>query len=100
RSGAPSSGRGRHHGRASRCYVSKTALDALTRTLAVELRPAGILVHAICPGWAATDTGGRGDRPVAEGAASVVWEGHAAGRRSYRRILPRRPAAALVAGYG
>jgi NAD(P)-dependent dehydrogenase (short-subunit alcohol dehydrogenase family) len=54
-------------------HVSKAALNALTRTLAAELRPAGILVNAICPGWTATDMGGRGGRPVADGAASVVW---------------------------
>jgi NAD(P)-dependent dehydrogenase (short-subunit alcohol dehydrogenase family) len=53
--------------------VTKAALNALTRTLAAELRPAGILVNAICPGWTATDMGGRGGRPVADGAASVVW---------------------------
>jgi NAD(P)-dependent dehydrogenase (short-subunit alcohol dehydrogenase family) len=53
--------------------VSKAALNALTRTLAAELRPAGILVNAICPGWTATDMGGRAGRPVADGAASVVW---------------------------
>jgi NAD(P)-dependent dehydrogenase (short-subunit alcohol dehydrogenase family) len=46
--------------------VSKAALNALTRTLAAELRPAGILVNAICPGWTATDMGGRAGRPVAE----------------------------------
>ena len=52
--------------------VTKAALNALTRTLAAELRDDGILVNAICPGWTATDMGG-GGRPVAEGAASVVW---------------------------
>jgi NAD(P)-dependent dehydrogenase (short-subunit alcohol dehydrogenase family) len=54
-------------------HVSKAALNALTRTLAAELRSAGILVNAICPGWTATDMGGGGGRPVAQGAASVVW---------------------------
>jgi NAD(P)-dependent dehydrogenase (short-subunit alcohol dehydrogenase family) len=54
-------------------HVSKAALHALTRTLAGELRSEGILVNAICPGWTATDMGGAGGRPVAEGAASVVW---------------------------
>lgn len=52
--------------------VSKAALNALTRLLAGELRRDRILVNAICPGWTATDMGG-GGRPVAEGAASVVW---------------------------
>jgi len=38
-------------------HVTKAALNALTRTLAGELRSAGILVNAICPGWTATDMG-------------------------------------------
>jgi NAD(P)-dependent dehydrogenase (short-subunit alcohol dehydrogenase family) len=41
--------------------------------LAAELRRDRILVNAACPGWVATDMGGPGGRPVAEGAASVVW---------------------------
>lgn len=53
--------------------VSKAALNALTRMLAAELRTARILVNAVCPGWVATDMGGPGGRPVAAGAASVVW---------------------------
>jgi NAD(P)-dependent dehydrogenase (short-subunit alcohol dehydrogenase family) len=54
-------------------HVSKAALNALTRTLAAELRRDRVLVNAICPGWTATDMGGRGGRPVADGAASVLW---------------------------
>jgi NAD(P)-dependent dehydrogenase (short-subunit alcohol dehydrogenase family) len=53
--------------------VSKAALNALTRLLAAELRSDGILVNAVCPGWTATDMGGDGGRPIAEGAASIVW---------------------------
>jgi NAD(P)-dependent dehydrogenase (short-subunit alcohol dehydrogenase family) len=53
--------------------VSKAALNALTRILAAELRADRVLVNAVCPGWVATDMGGAGGRPVADGAASVVW---------------------------
>lgn len=53
--------------------VSKAALNALTLMLADELRGDGILVNAVCPGWVATDMGGRGGRPVDDGAASVRW---------------------------
>jgi NAD(P)-dependent dehydrogenase (short-subunit alcohol dehydrogenase family) len=53
--------------------VSKAALNALTRLLAGELKNTGILVNSVCPGWAATEMGGSGGRPVAAGAASVVW---------------------------
>jgi NAD(P)-dependent dehydrogenase (short-subunit alcohol dehydrogenase family) len=53
--------------------VSKAALNALTRMLAAELRGDRIMVNAICPGWVATDMGGPGGRPVAEGAAGILW---------------------------
>jgi NAD(P)-dependent dehydrogenase (short-subunit alcohol dehydrogenase family) len=53
--------------------VSKTALNALTRLLANELRRDRILVNSVCPGWVATDMGGPGGRPVEDGAASVMW---------------------------
>jgi NAD(P)-dependent dehydrogenase (short-subunit alcohol dehydrogenase family) len=53
--------------------VSKSALNALTRMLADELRGDRVLVNAVCPGWVATDMGGPGGRPVADGAAGVVW---------------------------
>ncbi len=54
--------------------VTKAALNALTRTLAAELRRDHILVNAVCPGWVATDMGGAGaPRSVNQGAASVAW---------------------------
>jgi NAD(P)-dependent dehydrogenase (short-subunit alcohol dehydrogenase family) len=54
-------------------HTSKAALNALTLTLAAELRRDGILVNAVCPGWTATDMGEHGGRPVEDGAASVMW---------------------------
>jgi NAD(P)-dependent dehydrogenase (short-subunit alcohol dehydrogenase family) len=53
--------------------TSKVALNALTKMLADELRRDRILVNSVCPGWVATDMGGPGGRPVADGAASVLW---------------------------
>jgi NAD(P)-dependent dehydrogenase (short-subunit alcohol dehydrogenase family) len=38
-----------------------------------SLRRDRILVNAVCPGWVATDMGGPGGRPVAEGAATILW---------------------------
>ncbi|MDI3387332.1 SDR family NAD(P)-dependent oxidoreductase [Streptomyces sp. B-S-A8] len=53
--------------------TTKVALNALTRMLAAELRADGILVNSVCPGWVDTDMGGPGGRPVADGAAGIVW---------------------------
>jgi NAD(P)-dependent dehydrogenase (short-subunit alcohol dehydrogenase family) len=55
--------------------VSKAALNALTVTLAEELKGSGILVNAVCPGFTATFPGAEdmGARPVSAGAAGVVW---------------------------
>lgn len=55
--------------------ISKTALTALTVKLAAELKDSGVLINAVCPGWTATYPGGeaQGARPVAEGAAGIVW---------------------------
>ena len=52
--------------------LSKTALNALTRTLAAE-HPQ-LSVNSICPGWVRTDMGGSSaTRSVEEGADSAVW---------------------------
>ena len=55
--------------------VSKAALNALTVKLALELYEDRILVNAVCPGLTATtpELEAIGGRPIAEGAASVVW---------------------------
>jgi NAD(P)-dependent dehydrogenase (short-subunit alcohol dehydrogenase family) len=55
--------------------VAKAALNALTATLAQELKSSGMLVNAVDPGFTATFPGGEsmGARPVSEGAASIVW---------------------------
>jgi NAD(P)-dependent dehydrogenase (short-subunit alcohol dehydrogenase family) len=39
--------------------VSKAALNALTLVLAAELQPSGVSVVSFCPGWVATDMGGK-----------------------------------------
>ncbi len=54
--------------------MSKTALNALTRTLAAELKGTNILVNSMCPGWVKTDMGGpNAVRTQAEGADTAVW---------------------------
>jgi NAD(P)-dependent dehydrogenase (short-subunit alcohol dehydrogenase family) len=53
--------------------MTKAALNALTLMLANELRADQILVNSVCPGWVATDMGGRGGRPVEVGAKGIVW---------------------------
>jgi NAD(P)-dependent dehydrogenase (short-subunit alcohol dehydrogenase family) len=40
--------------------VSKAALNALTLVLADELKPSGVAVISLCPGWVATEMGGAG----------------------------------------
>jgi NAD(P)-dependent dehydrogenase (short-subunit alcohol dehydrogenase family) len=62
-------------GTVSAYAASKAGLNALTVKLAAELKQAGIQVNAVCPGFTATKPGmkERGARPIAEGAASVVW---------------------------
>ncbi len=72
-SGAGSFGETAGAGGAPAYSVSKAALDMLTVKLAADLRPRGVLVNAVCPGWVATDMGGAGGRPVADGAASVLF---------------------------
>ncbi|MCI0397349.1 MAG: SDR family oxidoreductase [Chloroflexi bacterium] len=65
----------RHMGAGALAYrVSKTALNALTRVLAAELRGNNILVNSVDPGWVRTEMGGdHAPRSVEEGAETAVW---------------------------
>jgi NAD(P)-dependent dehydrogenase (short-subunit alcohol dehydrogenase family) len=65
----------RRGGAAATYGISKAALNALTAMLAAELASTPVLVNAVCPGLTATWPGAEqmGARPVADGAASVLW---------------------------
>ena len=52
--------------------LSKTALNALTRTTAAD--EPDIVVNSLCPGWVRTDMGGEhATKSVEEGADTAVW---------------------------
>lgn len=54
--------------------VSKASLNALTATLAAEVKADGILVNSMSPGWVRTGMGGdEAPRSVEEGAETAVW---------------------------
>lgn len=51
----------------------KSGLNGLTRTVAVELGPSGVLVNAVCPGYVETEMTGQNNSPaeVARIAAAI-----------------------------
>jgi NAD(P)-dependent dehydrogenase (short-subunit alcohol dehydrogenase family) len=54
--------------------TSKTALNAVTRLFADELKGTNVLINSVCPGWVRTDMGGsNASRSVEEGADTIVW---------------------------
>jgi NAD(P)-dependent dehydrogenase (short-subunit alcohol dehydrogenase family) len=54
--------------------ISKTALNAVTRIFADELKGSNILVNSVCPGWVRTDMGGpSATRSIEEGVDTIVW---------------------------
>ncbi|RCJ21933.1 short-chain dehydrogenase [Nostoc minutum NIES-26] len=54
--------------------LSKTALNALTRIFASELKGTNILVNSVCPGWVKTDMGGQeAPRTPEQGVDTIVW---------------------------
>lgn len=54
--------------------MSKTALNALTKILSVELTGTSVKVNSVCPGWVRTDMGGENaSRSVEEGVETTVW---------------------------
>lgn len=54
--------------------MSKSALNALTRTLAQEVKGTQIYVNSVCPGWVRTDMGtDQATRSIEEGLAGMLW---------------------------
>ena len=54
--------------------MSKTALNALTRIVASEVRGENILVNAVSPGWVRTRMGGsNAPRAAAEAVRGITW---------------------------
>ena len=54
--------------------ISKTALNAVTKVFAAEVKGFNILVNSVCPGWVKTDMGGpNAQKTVEQGAETIVW---------------------------
>jgi NAD(P)-dependent dehydrogenase (short-subunit alcohol dehydrogenase family) len=54
--------------------LSKTALNAVTRVFADELKSTNVKVNAVCPGWVRTQMGGpNAELSVVDGTKGIVW---------------------------
>ena len=54
--------------------LSKTALNAVTRIFADELKDSAVKINSVCPGWVRTEMGGKDALlEVGEGARGIVW---------------------------
>ena len=54
--------------------ISKTALNAVTKVFAAEVKGFNILVNSVCPGWVKTDMGGpNAQKTVEQGAETIIW---------------------------
>jgi NAD(P)-dependent dehydrogenase (short-subunit alcohol dehydrogenase family) len=54
--------------------ISKTALNTVTVQMAEALKPKGIAVNSVCPGWVRTELGGpEAPRTLQQGADSILW---------------------------
>jgi len=73
--------------------LSKLALNGATIMLADALRPKGIAVYAMCPGWVRTDMGGADAlRSPEQGADTAIWLAtEASPELSGRFFRDRRP---------
>lgn len=54
--------------------ISKTALNAVTRIIADEVKDKNITVNSVCPGWTKTDLGGN-DAPILpkDAVGTILW---------------------------
>lgn len=54
--------------------ISKTALNAVTRIYAEELKSRNISINSVCPGWVRTDMGGAdANCSVSQGVETTLW---------------------------
>ncbi|MCP3867322.1 MAG: SDR family oxidoreductase [Gammaproteobacteria bacterium] len=75
--------------------ISKTALNALTRIFADELKETQVKVNSACPGWVRTDMGGENaELTPEEGVDGILWlatlpdDGPTGGFFRHRKPIP------------